>query len=373
MFHIWEFGRHVNVRLRKEFEQGLRQKIKVTFASWHSLYSVLPLAHIPFDVFKDRLKPSYKNFINLEIYLALCKVLEISPEELEKNIVAYKLRKGSSIVYNPVLPVKITPLFDMLIAHHIGDGYVLRAPGRELYFGYRQYNSLFRLNYIKKLESVFGKIFYKYDYFTKGTNVYAPAVLSQLFFKAYKLNEKSFLSATARIPPSIFQKSKEHLLAVLIAFIIDEGHVDSTCIDISVKNFKLAKDIQQLCTMLEYENRLRERADGMVTTYVLKEGFKKFYEDYRTFVSRYPEASLGFKQDLMTDFIARLSKPRLYLPGNRTAVLNLLETNSLSSIELSQKLFMTRQGAGYLLRQLKKEGKVTVEKQVGKTYKWAIV
>ena len=114
------------------------------------------IAHLlTFFVFKDRMKRGYRYFIDLEIFLHLCDLLRIPLGTFQKNIIAYKSRGGVNHIKNPILPIKTSPIFYMIIAHHLGDGGIVDPKrGRKKYFCYRQYNKKLRLLYIRKLESI---------------------------------------------------------------------------------------------------------------------------------------------------------------------------------------------------------------------------
>ena len=283
----------------------------------------------------------------------------LSNETLQCNVVAYKIRRGKNYIEKPILPIVITPIFDMLIAHHIADGTVVNPKnGRKPYFSYRQYNQNYKKLYLTKIESVFGRLNYQKDYFENTTEVYFPVVVSELMFKLYDLNVNSFKSEIARIPPKIFAKSWKHKLAFLIGMIIDEGHVDSTLIVVRLKNLLLVKDLQRLCNDFGYDTRVTEGKDGMVNLYL--KSLSKFYKDYNQLLNEYPEVSLGKKEDKIKEFIGRLNKPRLYLPGNIEKVLKELSKESLSANDIAKKLGMTRQGARYLIRKLEAERKIKV-------------
>ena len=96
----------------------------------------------------------------------------------------------------------------------------------------------------------------------------------------------------------------------------------------------------------------------MVNLYL--KSLSKFYKDYNQLLNEYPEVSLGKKEDKIKEFIGRLNKPRLYLPGNIEKVLKELSKESLSANDIAKKLGMTRQGARYLIRKLEAERKIKV-------------
>ncbi|HLD05775.1 MAG TPA: LAGLIDADG family homing endonuclease [Candidatus Nanoarchaeia archaeon] len=362
--NIWDLGDKINVKVNQSFIDLINRLIKLQFKNKKNIHQRLNRTYkIPFNVFKDRLKRGYRYFVDLEILLTLCDLLNIPKDRLQKEIIAYKARRGHNYIENPKLPIKITPLFDMLIAHHIGDGYMVQIQGRKIYFGYRQYNEKYRMLYLKKIEAIFGKLRYKIDYFHKegSTNIYFPVSVSGLMFKVYDLKPEDFMSETARIPEPIFQKNWKHQLAFLLGIIIDEGHVDSSLIVIGMKNRLFIEDLNRLCGELQYTSCVRERKDGMTSLYILSNSLPKFFRDYQTLLSEYPQVDLGYKGEKIKEFISRIFKPKLYLKGNKTNILKELSSRELTVNEIATSLNMTRQGARYLVKELTKESKIEVK------------
>ena len=169
--NIWELGSRINVRISPDFLRRINLEIKTKFGSKPKFHKeLIKSCDVLFDSFKNMLKYSNRFFVDLSILISVCKLLNISLEELQRNILAYKTAKGVNYIENPILPIKITPIFDMLIAHHIGDGCLMNcSDNRKDYFLYRQYDKQYRDLYIKKIESIFGKIHYKNDYINKNT------------------------------------------------------------------------------------------------------------------------------------------------------------------------------------------------------------
>ena len=140
--NIWELGTRINILLNKDFIDFINQKIKENFKTKRNIHKeLIKYYEIPFSTFKSRLKRGYKYYVDLEIIISLCKILKIDLYSMQKKIISYKTRRGWNYIENPKLPIEITPIFDMLIAHHIGDGTVINPKRNRLpYFGYRQFN-----------------------------------------------------------------------------------------------------------------------------------------------------------------------------------------------------------------------------------------
>lgn len=361
--NIWELGDRINVKLDISFIDLINMKIKEKFVSKREIYKkLIKYYKIPFSVFKNRIKRGYKYFIDLEIVLGLCKLLDINLYYMQQNILAYKTKRGWNYIENPKLPIKITPLFDMLVAHHIGDGTVINPKGnRKPYFGYRQFNKKYMSLYVKKIESVFGKINMKNEYKDK-TRTYFPTVLSELLFKVYNLNTRSFLSKSARIPPTLFNKNKKFLLAFLLGIIIDDGYIDSTMIVIGLHNQNLAKDQKKVCDILGYKARYTERIGknyencGYVN--ILKEGLIKLWKDYNELKKEFTEVDLGYKGEQIKANLMISQRQIKRIPGNNKLILKLLSNKNLTVNEIAREILMTRQGVRYHIHKLEKIGKI---------------
>jgi hypothetical protein len=285
-------------------------------------------------------------------------MVHISLHELQDSIVAYKTSNGPNYVSEPILPVEITPIFDMIIAHNIADGTVINPMrGRLPYFGYRQFDNLFRELYITKLESVFGKINFPKRYYLTATRPYCPPVLSGPFFKAYNLGTGSFLSRTARIPKQILDKNKEHLLGVLIAFIIDEGHIDSSLIYIKVKNIRLARDLFAICNRLGYKTAFSVK-DECGSISILRTGMEKFFSDYKEIVQTHPEMTLGKIETQIENSFKIYNRPICMRVGNKKLILQMLQVEDLTVNQIALRLNMTRQGVRYHIRCLEETGRI---------------
>lgn len=358
--NIYDIGCNVNIRPKDGFLRNINRSIHENFKSKEKFHKVAEIT-IPYTTFKNILKCSYFKsgfYAPLDAFLETCKKLDISKSKLQKNIDSYKIAKGWNAIEHPKLPIRITPMFDMVLAHAMGDGTVI-APkrNRRPYFGYRQFNEDFRKAYVRKLESVFGNIRFLRDYIGRSTRVYCPAVLSSLFFKVYGLNEKSFMTETAVLPEEIMNKNRWHLLAVLLAFIIDEGNVDSSSIVIKIKNIALCRQLHEICARLGYESSFTSK-DAYGNLYILRAGVDKLFHDYKRLLKDYPEADLYCKAKKIEDGQRIFSRPIYKRKGNREAIFTLLQSADMTVNQLALKINMTRQGVRFHVHNLENESKI---------------
>jgi len=315
---------------------------------------------------KPILKQNTRGFRNLGKILMLCKKYKISLHYLEKSVLSYRTTLGRVTVVNPILPVRVTPLFDMLIAHAMGDGFCSHLQNRIPAFVYRQSRNEILDLFLTKMNSVFGQIIYKENYFYRQKHIYMPSVASYILYSHYLLKPGDFLENNSRVPLRMFKHSKEHLLAVLIAFILDEGHVDSNNIVIGLYNRGLLFDIKKICDMLNYDTKVTE-IKGRSYLYILSEGVRKFWEDYIKLKTSYQEVHLDYKEKLIESFILRKEKfwKASQQGETQNKIIALLKESNKTVKELSTILDISRQGAKWHLRQLEKLG---IIKCIGKGY-----
>ncbi len=317
---------------------------------------------------KDRtfLKQQSGTFFNLRKLLELSKKCNIQVSELERNILAYRTTKGRITILNPTFPIKVTPIFDMLIIHAIADGCCMKIDGRIPTFVYTQYKNDILDLFIKKVERTFGELDYNNKYFYKTKRVYLPSSISYVLYNYYGLRPEDFLENNSRIPEKMLLKDKEYLMAVLIAFILDEGHVDSSNIVIGLHNKLLIEDIKIICDKIGYKNVLKSKGVNN-HLYILSDGVEKFWKDYTELKQKYPEVSLSYKESQIEEFIFRKCKIwRTAQQGElQNELIDLLKNSDKTVKELSIILRISRQGVKYHLKNLEK---LKIVKRKGKGY-----
>jgi len=364
-FNIWDLER-INVKLNIKFFERVNDEIFMKYRTKKIAYDDLFYnSKYPWATFKNVLKEStMKNyFIPLDIIIKICENLGIPKEILQENVISYKTAKGINYIEKPILPIIITPVFHMLLAHHMGDGTVINPKnGRLPYFGYRQFDKFYRVNYIRKIESIFGKINFKEDYFEESTRPYCPPSISTTFFKYYNVTISDFLSKSCRIPENIMSSDSDSLLAVLIAFIIDEGHVDSTQITVVLKNKELVKDLKLICDKLGYSSKITYRDNDFYRDYgylnILRLGMKMLYKDYIILNKKYPVIDLGLKGEKIKDSFKIYNRLIIRVKGNQNIIYGILKKEQLSVNQLANRLNMTRQGVRFHIHKLLNSNKI---------------
>lgn len=309
---------------------------------------------------KNKFKPSHCHRIPLRLLFLASEKLEIADYQLREGISSYSVVRGSTAIIEPALPIIVSPIFDMLVAHHISDGTLVCAQGRLPYFGYRQFDNKLRQSYRDKLEQVFGKIAYSQDYTGKKetTRIYAPVAASQIILSYLGQGEKAYLSTTAQVPQTIKKHSPSHKLAFLLGVFIDEGSVDANQAVIRMKNFEVIKTLQEFCRELKYSCKTTSYENGMHQLYIHARSIPKFYTDFLHLQNKYPFLTLSYKGGQLRKATDRLQKPRRYLPGNKKRILQFLTREPLTVNEIAERCSMTRQGARYHIKTLINAGKV---------------
>ncbi|MEK6927483.1 MAG: winged helix-turn-helix domain-containing protein [Nanoarchaeota archaeon] len=364
-YNLWDLeGVHVKVKdcFLKKINNKIFSKFKVKRDFYNQYFKE---SNLPFYVFKNMLKSFYcsKFYVPLEFLLNVCDYLDLSKEELQKNVISYKSQGSVNFIDKPIFPIIINPVFDMIYAHNIGDGTVSIAKNRAPYFAYRQFNRFYREAYLKKIDFVFGNVIHKQINFKDITRVRCPSVLSSLFFKYYELDDRGFLSETARISSRIFEKGFESMVAVLCAFIIDEGYIDSTQISIVLKNHLLVEDLKKICDRLEYGASIVHK-QGDYKDYsgvsILRNGMKRFYEDYVKVNKKYSLIDLGVKGERIRNSFNIINRQIIRVKGNQDLIISLLKNERLSVNQLANRINMTRQGVRYHIHNLLNDGKIRI-------------
>ena len=353
------FAERLAVSLPKEFYHILRERLseKNTRIGAFSKYlaSKLPYSHYYIN---NCLKPSSQEMIPWVIIREISQYTGMKLTELESKIVQYGLPRCRSPVINPQFPMVHTPIMDMLIAHVIADGCIVRSQGRVPYVSFRQYNERFMECFRKQCECVFGKIPSLYTG-KDLTKTYLPGAPTQAIFSVSNLSEEDFFSKKAPMPMYIYDLSRKNQFAFLLAFVFDEGHVDSSNIVIRLKNKNLIQGLNRIAKNLEYETTITSYQNGMHQLYLRSASLECFYNEYIQLKETYDCIDLGYKEDLLLDNLTRMRKRRSQAISTKRRILQSLEKKNQKTVnQLAKQLYFTRQGIRYNIQTLMKQGKI---------------
>lgn len=343
VIHIWDFP-NTSIKLDSQYLSKIREEIRRR-GSLKKIYSEIQISMM-FSSFKNLFVKTRKEFIPSYVLQALCKELNIPINEFEEHVLKYRSTRGRFTVKHVRLPVKITPLFYMILSHIMADGNCIRIKGKTPYFGYVQYDKQLMKSFTDKLKSQFGEI----DFIINRNRVYLPSSISMAMANKANIQPKDFLSDRARVPKPWFKLDKKHLVAILTAFIIDEGHIDSGQIVIGLHNKELLNDLKKICDNCEYVVTLKDSKH----LYVLAEGVKKYWKDYQKLKKQFPSVTLGYKEDKIKEFILRKRKIwRSKGQGEtKNAIIFLLKEQPRTINEIATMLQISRQGVRFHFKEL---------------------
>jgi hypothetical protein len=215
--------------------------------------------------------------------------------EIERNILSYSCWGKSNPVINPHLPLSLTPELISIIFHFMGDGHISTGSASS---SYRQRNKIGLDNFLLKLKNVFGKFTYSRSEYKDG-RLNVPKVITNFYIHYFTLpNTDTF---QAYVPDNIKSLDKEFLLAGLLAFIVDEGHVWEV-ITVYSKNKRLLRDIREIAVKCGYLcHPIREkRASNKLDCYrfsISSKSYSKLYIDMIQLCSRFSTCSLAQKNE----------------------------------------------------------------------------
>jgi|TARA_Y100000310_G_scaffold18735_2_gene18360 hypothetical protein len=268
--HIWDFpANYTFVRVKESFRRQLIEKAINKFGNEPKLVAYISNRSTFYKIKRDLSRGMFYNWAkgyriskgnNITANMPLWVVIEISRilsdsnslnnenmVELERNIEYYCSSGPASRVYNPKLPILVTPELISLVFHFFGDGHMSTRP--QVMSSYRQMNKIGLDNFHNKLKNCFGSFKISKGQMKDG-KLHVPKIITETLKKYFNIDKSNWHDA--RIPDSIKGMSKNHLLAGLTAFIIDEGNV-AEIIEIYSKNYNLLNDIRKVALKCGYD------------------------------------------------------------------------------------------------------------------------
>jgi len=231
-----------------------------------------------------------------------------SKRELENKIISYKSYHGKEIFpkFNNErkLPIKITPEFESIIYHMIGDGHVSKIGSSE----YTQLNEIGKNNFLQKLFRVFGYFNYSKEGLNNG-RIYISKTIISIICDYYNLSADNFRWNKSILPKVCFNKNNSFKLAGLIAIIVDEGYVGNNKITIGLSNQILLSQIKQLaldldlsCGKLTLKKGNETKKDSFRFN-ILKRSIKKLLIKTKELGKKYPTCNLAQKENKILTLI----------------------------------------------------------------------
>lgn len=276
-----------------------------------------------------RTKMVHPKYMPLWVILELSKITGISSGKLNKNVISYRSGGRGNWVYNPRLPIKVTPEFESLIFHLFGDGCAGNFTP-----SYFQKNREANQQFLRKLTTCFGD--FSVTRYRNKWQIRFPKAVTDILTHFYKI--ESYHSDKIKIPSKIYQSSKLNKLACITAFILDEGNIRDL-INISSKNKKFLAELKGLIESCGYACRSIKPHKPSNTFYLnlSNKSIERFYQDYIDLIKQFPCCGLANKHKSLVYIISR-RKNKSDIKDIDGAILNLLKKNKLTTMKIAQIL-----------------------------------
>jgi len=266
--------------------------------------------------------------IPLWIIFELINLSKVPLNEVHNNILAYRSGGRGNLIFQPKLPILVTPEFESIIFHIFGDGHA-----GEFTPSYYQKNKLNLKQFVTKLKNCFGE--FKPYYNHKKFQVRFPKAITDIFKYYYKI--QSYHSNKIRIPSKIYHTNKLSKLACIMAFILDEGHIRDL-INISSKNKIFLLDLKKLIEKCGYNSQKIKPHLSSNTFYlnISNKSIELIYKDYINLIKLFPTCSLSSKHEDFV-YIIKRRKNKAKSRYIDKVILDLLKCNRLTPKQVSQK------------------------------------
>ena len=322
--HIWELPPtstfiKLNKKCRRNFFNSLIKKV----GSQEKLMSVINKSSLKYKIKRNHSSGNLYSWIQgskldrgkvKNINIPLWVLIEFSKflsnskkksnkimKKIEKNIIYYTSWGKSNPITNTKLPLHLTPEMVSIIFNFVGDGHIGR---KQVSCSYRQMSKEGLNNFLSRLKNIFGDFKYSKGEFNDG-RLNIPRVIGD--FYQYYFNLEKTNTFDARIPEKVKKLKREFLVAGLLSFIVDEGHVGEV-ITIYSKNKKLLEDIREIGDKVGYlcypirEKYARGRFDVFRFSISIK-SYKKIYLDIQNLSKSFPYCNLAHKNKKLLEKI----------------------------------------------------------------------
>lgn len=291
-------------------------------------------------------------------------------KKIESNVKYYCSIGGANRIYNPKLPIKVTPEFTSIIFNFCGDGHL--AVDSRVSSSYRQLNEETLRKVYNKLRNCFGK-------FRPSLNdgkLYIPKSIAAIYSYIFSIKHNRWYNAY--IPKEIKKLPKDFLVAGLTAFMIDEANIGEI-IEIYSKNLGLLNDIREIAIKCGYQCRSikKKYRYGIFDSYrflISSESYSKLHEDIVNLKKEFPLCDLSHKNDKFLLLVKR--KERRLTKGfngmTRKRILRLLKIKPRTITELARILIIGHSSIRELLWKLEKGDLIKRTGRIGRNVVWAI-
>lgn len=337
-FHLWEsyIPEKITVDLSQKSKENFAKLLgKETYKTANKLKITPPRIY---DYFFTQ-----SSQIPLDRLLNISRLFNINPKELEKEIISYKhkLVPIKNSIFNPILPIRVSPYFTAVVSHLFFDG-SLPNDGKGTY--YNQKRKIPMDLFTKKLREVFGDIQYSVVKDHKGIlKCRFPRIAGEICRKIYQV--KTFHGNIARIPKTIFDLNKDNRSAFFISAIFDEGSIayDGHII-FGVNNRLLCEDLRRLGEGLGLDiSDVKEKKSSNFYYFHIK-SIKEFYKFVKKFSAKYPLISLDYKLERLKKSLVikhqKFKYTKTFADKRKNLVLNEILKERKTINQLASKLLI---------------------------------
>lgn len=303
--HWWQFPlADFSIKLKEDFKKKFfhniyKQREKSTKLAEY-INEKSELYRKPLDFRKQRaLLWAHKKtsgFIPAWLVYELARFIKEDLNEIEKNIDSYISFKGTNIITKPKLPIQVTPEFASIPIHIMCDGFAY--PNGK--FTYCQKDEKTMNRFIPLIKNVFGEYNTNYNKKTCHTpQHYLPSIFGKIISKHY--NIKTYLSSKCRIPKKLINQSRMYKIAVLAAFLLDDGNTTSTIKFYSpskefiIDTKKIMKDLGYNYGNIIVRNPKKPDGEKIYSIIMSHHSIYKFHNELKELFNQFPNCHIGKK------------------------------------------------------------------------------
>ncbi|PIT85744.1 hypothetical protein COU36_01530 [Candidatus Micrarchaeota archaeon CG10_big_fil_rev_8_21_14_0_10_59_7] len=311
--------------------------------------------------------------------LEICRLASDSPSddnpvsrEMEKQILGYRDGERGKHMRGK-FPIAVSPEFESLVGHFLGDG---TFGGKYKTANYCQKSELGRKRFLEKLCNVFGG-FEVNPRAYEDLHVLVPKPIVDLLRAYYGVAETDCLHR--RLSEKIKSAPFQNRLAVLAAFIVDEGRVGDS-IEMCVGNAPLLDDFKELAQGLGYrcsEVRRRPSHNSINPLFRFRISLKsapKLLGDIAELSKRFPTCDLAQKQRPLEFIVSRqaLQNPKTPSGLTKRKIIELIGRGANTTAALKENLVLSGSTISEHLRSLSENGSIRQVGKVRDAHVWAV-
>ena len=271
---------------------------------------------------------------------------------VQKHIKYIRARHGIKI-YNPKLPIGDSIELREIITHLICDGSALIEKHRTSKYAS---TSLETVNEFKEKLPIFGDIPNLLIREETYTNHYLKCYVLNFSKAITKILTKKFnidfRGDIARLPKEFFECERKLLIAIVRAFLIDEGCIRDRTINFCSGSMKLLEDLQQICNSLVYKCQNIRKSGGTYYLNISPDSFAKVYED----LALLGKLTIADKQERLDLGMKIINNSPKFHNLDKDILFNL--ENPITTLELSKILLINAKTITERLNRLQKSGLV---------------